>query len=47
MNRCGFRLYDDPREVALRDAVYDVLGAAPQLPDDARARGDLRPARWT
>ncbi len=26
MNRTGFRLYDDPREVALRDAVYACLG---------------------
>ena len=26
MNRTGFRLYDDLREVALRDAVYACLG---------------------
>ena len=25
MNRTGFRLYDDPREVALRDALYGCL----------------------
>jgi CubicO group peptidase (beta-lactamase class C family) len=25
MNRMGFRLYDDPREVALRDALYRCL----------------------
>jgi CubicO group peptidase (beta-lactamase class C family) len=31
MNRTGFRLYDDPREIALRDAVYRSLGATPQL----------------
>ncbi len=38
MNRSGFRLWDDPREVALRDALYQrVLGDAPQRPD-ARAR---------
>lgn len=28
MNRTGFRLYDDPREVALRDAVYRCLPRA-------------------
>ena len=34
MNRTGFRLWDDPREVALRNALYlDVLGERPQLPD--------------
>jgi CubicO group peptidase (beta-lactamase class C family) len=34
MNRCGFRLWDDPREVALRQALYrDVLGEASQHPD--------------
>jgi CubicO group peptidase (beta-lactamase class C family) len=34
MNRCGFRLWDDPREVALRDALYrTVLGEMPQHPD--------------
>jgi CubicO group peptidase (beta-lactamase class C family) len=34
MNRTGFRLWDDPREVALRQALYrDVLGEASQHPD--------------
>jgi len=33
MNRTGFRLWDDPREVALRDALYHtVLGEMPQRP---------------
>jgi CubicO group peptidase (beta-lactamase class C family) len=30
MNRTGFRLYDDPRELALRDALYGCLGERPQ-----------------
>jgi len=34
MNRAGFYLWDDPREVALRDALYrSVLGERPQRPD--------------
>jgi CubicO group peptidase (beta-lactamase class C family) len=34
MNRSGFRLWDDPREVALRQALYrDVLGERSQHPD--------------
>ena len=34
MNRTGFYLWDDPRELALRDALYrTVLGDAPQRPD--------------
>ncbi len=34
MNRSGFRLWDDARELALRNALYvDVLGERPQLPD--------------
>jgi CubicO group peptidase (beta-lactamase class C family) len=34
MNRSGFHLYDDPREVALRDALYrQVLREMPQRPD--------------
>jgi CubicO group peptidase (beta-lactamase class C family) len=33
MNRAGFRLFDDPREVALRDALYRGLGGPPQRPD--------------
>lgn len=37
MNRTGFRLFDDPREVALRDALYrKVLREAPQRPDPKR-----------
>jgi CubicO group peptidase (beta-lactamase class C family) len=37
MNRAGFRLWDDPREVALRDALYQgVLHEAPQRPDPRR-----------
>ncbi|WP_052665967.1 serine hydrolase domain-containing protein [Nitriliruptor alkaliphilus] len=38
MNRSGFRLWDDPREVALRQALYrGVLGDAPQVLDADRA----------
>ncbi|MPQ99588.1 serine hydrolase [Modestobacter sp. I12A-02628] len=34
MNRSGFRLWDDARELALRNALYvDVLGERPHLPD--------------
>jgi CubicO group peptidase (beta-lactamase class C family) len=33
MNRSGFHLFDDPREVSLRNALYaDVLGEMPQRP---------------
>ncbi|MEX2623448.1 MAG: serine hydrolase domain-containing protein [Acidimicrobiia bacterium] len=32
MNRTGFRLFDDPREIALRDALYRSMNATPQLP---------------
>jgi CubicO group peptidase (beta-lactamase class C family) len=32
-NRSQFRFWDDAREVALRQAVYDVLGGPPQRPD--------------
>jgi CubicO group peptidase (beta-lactamase class C family) len=30
MNKTGFRLYDDPRELALRDALYRCLGERAQ-----------------
>ena len=30
MNKTGFRLYDDPRELALRSALYQCLGERPQ-----------------
>jgi hypothetical protein len=31
MNRCGFHLWSDPRELALRQAVFhDILGARSQ-----------------
>ena len=30
MNRTGFRLYGDPRELALRDALYRSIGERPQ-----------------
>ncbi len=34
MNRTGFHLWDDPREVAMRDALYrTVLSEMPQRPD--------------
>lgn len=33
MNRTGFRLWDDPRELALRQALYSAIGSDPQDPD--------------
>ncbi|MEU0923893.1 serine hydrolase domain-containing protein [Streptomyces malaysiensis] len=42
MNRTGFRLWDDPREVALREALFArVLGERPQRPDPASGRSGL------
>nr|WP_280521089.1 serine hydrolase domain-containing protein [Streptomyces scopuliridis] len=42
MNRTGFRLWDDPREVALREALFArVLGERPQRPDLASGRSGL------
>jgi CubicO group peptidase (beta-lactamase class C family) len=32
-NRAGLRIVDDPREVALRDALFRLLGGPPQKPD--------------
>jgi CubicO group peptidase (beta-lactamase class C family) len=43
MNRTGFRLFDDPREVALRDALYRILGGPPQRPDPATRDEASRP----
>ncbi|MDT0321180.1 hypothetical protein [Streptomyces millisiae] len=42
MNRTGFRLWDDPREVALRDALFvRVLGERPQRPSPSSGRSDV------
>jgi CubicO group peptidase (beta-lactamase class C family) len=42
MNRSGFRLCDDRREVALRDALYRSIGGPPQIGDTRTRR---RPSR--
>lgn len=39
MNRTGFRLWDDPREVGLREALFArILGQRPQRPDPVAGR---------
>ena len=50
MNRSGFRLCDDRREVALRDALYRSIGGPPQVGDSrlrrrpfGRRRGERGP----
>jgi CubicO group peptidase (beta-lactamase class C family) len=49
MNRSGFRLCDDRREVALRDALYRSIGGPAQVRDSrhrfARARPSNRDGR--
>jgi CubicO group peptidase (beta-lactamase class C family) len=51
MNRSGFRLCDDRRELALRDALYRSIGGPPQAPDPrhrfARGRPPTRNRRRT
>jgi CubicO group peptidase (beta-lactamase class C family) len=43
MNRSGFRLCDDRREVALRHALYRCLGGPPQVPEPTRPLTRVRP----
>jgi CubicO group peptidase (beta-lactamase class C family) len=45
MNRSGFRLCDDRREVALREALYRSIGGPPQTPDPRRRFTRVRPSR--
>jgi CubicO group peptidase (beta-lactamase class C family) len=47
MNRSGFRLCDDRREVALRDALYRSIGGPPQSPDSRPRLTRVRPSSRT
>jgi CubicO group peptidase (beta-lactamase class C family) len=47
MNRSGFRLCDDRREVALRDALYRSIGGPPQVGDTRMRLGASRGPRLT
>ena len=45
MNRTGFRLYDDPRELALRDALYRCPRRAPSgLSQRTKTRSSMTPS---